>query len=204
MGMGDEEAAAAAAAAGEDSDDLHYTVDEALSAVGFGSFQRRVLCYAGLGYFADASEMMLLSFIGPALQSQWSLSSSQQTLLSTVVFAGMLLGASLWGLLSDHFGRRTAFLAISLLITLSSLFSSFSPNYLALLILRSLVGAGLGGASVFSCWFLEFVPASDRGKWMVVFSTFWTFGTIFEAALAWVREPRPFIYLFIYFYLNIK
>ncbi|PON81375.1 Major facilitator, sugar transporter-like [Trema orientale] len=168
----------------------NYTVEQGLSAVGFGKFQGMVLCYAGLGYFADATELMLLSFIGPALQSQWSLSSSQQTLLSTVVFAGMLCGASLWGLISDHFGRRTAFLAISILITLSSLSSSFSPNFMALLILRSLVGVGLGGASVFSCWFLEFLPASDRGKWMLLFSTFWTFGTIFEAALAWIVMPR--------------
>ncbi|KAF4365603.1 hypothetical protein F8388_007436 [Cannabis sativa] len=167
-----------------------YTVDEGLSSVGFGKFQIRMLCYAGLGYFADASELMLLSFIGPALQSQWLLSSSQQTLLSTVVFAGMLVGASFWGLVSDQFGRRVSFLGISILITLSSFLSSFSPNYTVLLILRTLVGAGLGGAPVFSCWFLEFVPVSDRGKWMVVFSTFWTFGTIFEAALAWIVMPR--------------
>ena len=64
--------------------------------------------------------------------------------------------------------------------------STFSPNYILFFIFLFLVGVGLGSGSVFASWFLEFVPADNRGKWMAVFSTFWTFGTIFEASLAWV------------------
>lgn len=169
---------------------LVYTVDEALSAMEFGKFQTLVLVYAGLGWFADAMEIMLLSFVGPAVKSHWGLSSTEEGLLSTVVFAGMLLGAYLWGLISDTYGRRVGFLGIAILTSLSALSSSFSPNYISLLTLRCFVGIGLGGSSVFSSWFLEFVPASSRGKWMVILSTFWTIGTVFEASLAWIVMPR--------------
>lgn len=49
-----------------------------------------------------------------------------------------------------------------------------------------MVGIGLGGGHVFSSWFLEFVPTANRGTWMIVFSTFWSVGTVLEAAVAWV------------------
>ncbi|CAN1761226.1 Organic cation/carnitine transporter 7 [Linum perenne] len=167
-----------------------YTVEEALSAAGFGKFQLLLLAYAGMGSFAEAMEMMILSFVGPALKSQWNLSSSQESLLTTVVFAGMLVGAYSWGFVADSYGRRKGLLGITVITSGAGILSTFSPNYTCLLILRCLVGVGVSGGSLFLSWFLEFVPASHRGSWMVVFSAFWTFGTIFEAALAWAVMPK--------------
>lgn len=90
----------------DEQEGLVYTLDEALSATEFGNFQGLVLFYAGLGWFADAMEIMLLSFVGPTVKSDWGLSSTEEGLLTSVVFAGMLLGAYLWGLISDNYGRR--------------------------------------------------------------------------------------------------
>lgn len=84
----------------------NFSVDEALVAMGFGRFQVLVLAYAGMAWISEAMEMMLLSFVGPALASSWDLSSSQQALLTTAVFAGMLVGAYSWGIVSDRHGRR--------------------------------------------------------------------------------------------------
>ncbi|XVF19137.1 hypothetical protein REPUB_Repub11eG0083100 [Reevesia pubescens] len=167
-----------------------YTLDEALESVGFGKFQGLVLVYAGLGWFAEAMEIMILSFLGAVVKTEWGLSSGQESLLTTVVFAGMLIGAYSWGLISDNYGRRRGFLTIAIVTSGAGLLSTFSPNYISLLITRCLVGFGLGGGPVFLSWFLEFVPASNRGMWMVIFSTFWTFGSIFEASLAWIVMPR--------------
>ena len=96
----------------DDEKQLVYTVDDALTSAGFGKFQFLVLAYAGLGWFAEAMEIMILSFVGPVVKSQWNLSSTQESLLSTVVFAGMLVGAYSWGLFSDYCGRRQAHLHI--------------------------------------------------------------------------------------------
>ncbi|XP_062200885.1 organic cation/carnitine transporter 7-like isoform X2 [Phragmites australis] len=163
-----------------------YTTDDALTAMGFGRFQALVLVYAGTGWLTDAMELMLLSFLGPLVRQQWNVSPQHESLLSSVVFAGMLIGACAWGFLSDKYGRRTALLFSILLTTGAGLLSALSPNYISLLALRFLVGVGVGGAHVFSSWFLEFVPAKNRGAWMIVFSFFWTIGTILEASLAWV------------------
>ncbi|EXB26127.1 Organic cation/carnitine transporter 7 [Morus notabilis] len=110
-----------------------YTVDEALVVLGFGHFHVLVLSYAGMAWISEAMEMMLLSFVGPALQSAWGISSHQQSLITSVVFAGMLIGAYSWGIVSDKHGRR--------------------------------------------------------GTWMVIFSAFWTIGTVVEASLAWCIMP---------------
>ncbi|KAL9304608.1 hypothetical protein ACSQ67_021871 [Phaseolus vulgaris] len=83
-----------------------YTVDDALVALGFGNFQILVLVYAGVGWISEAMEMMLLSFVGPAVQAQWNLSAHEESLITSVVFAGMLIGAYSWGIVSDKHGRR--------------------------------------------------------------------------------------------------
>ncbi|KAI8018540.1 Organic cation/carnitine transporter 7 [Camellia lanceoleosa] len=86
-----------------------YTVDEAILGVGFGNFQVLVLLYAGMGWVSEAMEMMLLSFVGPAVQSTWGLSSHEESLITSVVFAGMLVGAYSWGFVSDKYGRRPTY-----------------------------------------------------------------------------------------------
>ncbi|XWS19199.1 hypothetical protein CRYUN_Cryun32bG0110700 [Craigia yunnanensis] len=167
-----------------------FTVDEALLAMGFGKFQILVLAYAGMGWVSEAMEMMLLSFIGPAVQSLWGLSSHAESLITSVVFVGMLVGAYSWGVVSDKQGRRKGFLITAVVTAGAGFLSALAPNYISLIILRCLVGLGLGGGPVLCSWFLEFIPAPSRGTWMVVFQAFWTVGTIFEASLAWFVMPR--------------
>ncbi|KAI3443484.1 hypothetical protein Pfo_000149 [Paulownia fortunei] len=171
-----------------DSDPV-YTLDEALATVGFGNYQGLLLAYGGLGWVAEAMEMMILSFIGSAVQSEWRLSPGQKSLLSTVVFAGMMVGAYIWGVTSDSYGRKKGILGVATITAGAGLLSAFSPNYISLIILRCIAGVGLGGMHIFTSWFLEFVPTPNRGAWMIVFSSFWTVGTIFEAALAWIIMP---------------
>ncbi|KAH7851353.1 hypothetical protein Vadar_010407 [Vaccinium darrowii] len=168
---------------------IAYSSDEALSTVGFGKFQGLVLAYAGLGWIAESMEIMLLSFVGPAVKSEWGLSSSEESLITTAVFIGMAVGAYAWGFVSDSYGRTKSLLGLAIVTTVAGVLSAFSPNYISLVILRWMVGIGLGGGHVFSSWFLEFVPTPNRGTWMVIFSTFWSVGTVLEAAVAWIIMP---------------
>jgi MFS family permease len=170
----------------EEDQSATYSVDDALLSSGFGRYQILILSYAGVGLIAEAMEMMLLSFVGPSVQLEWKLTSHQESMITSIVFVGMLIGAYTWGVVSDNYGRRRGFLFTAIVTSGAGFLSAFAPNYVSLISLRFLVGIGLGGGPVLASWFLEFVPAPTRGTWMVVFSAFWTVGTIFEASLAWV------------------
>lgn len=105
-----------------------YTVDEALTHVGFGKYQCFVLAYAGLGWVAEAMEIMILSFVGPTVKSEWNLSSTEESLITTAVFAGLVVGAYAWGLVADNYGRRHAF-SLALFIFVFPLFLSHTKYY---------------------------------------------------------------------------
>ncbi|CAI5457968.1 unnamed protein product [Closterium sp. Yama58-4] len=114
---------------GEDPTNHSYTVDEALSAVGFGSFHWLLLGYAGLAWAAEAMELLLLSFIATPAAAHWGVGGDGEAALSSVVFAGMLVGAFAWGLLADSRGRRFAFTAMALLTFLAALLSAAAPSF---------------------------------------------------------------------------
>ena len=90
----------------EDEQSATYTVDDALISSGFGKYQILILSYAGIGLIAEAMEMMLLSFVGPSVQLEWNLTAHQESMITSVVFVGMLIGAYSWGVVSDNYGRR--------------------------------------------------------------------------------------------------
>ena len=66
---------------------------EAIEAVGFGPFQLVLVLLCGLIYMADGMEMMLVSFISPAVRCEFGISDVEVTLLTTVVFAGLMFGS---------------------------------------------------------------------------------------------------------------
>jgi len=87
---------------------------------------------------------------------------------------------------SVFFICRAGFLFTAIVSGVPGLLCAFSPKYATLLVLRFVVGFGLGGNHVLPTWFLEFVPAEHRGSWIAAFTCFWTLGTILEVLLAWV------------------
>jgi len=169
----------------------HLSLDPLVEQVGYGRFQRRLLWVCGLGWAADAMEVMLVSFALPAMAAEWSLSAAQKGFLATALFVGMLAGALIWGRLSDLMGRKLGFMATIGIDSLFGLLSAFSPNFAVFLVLRMLTGFGVGGTlPVDYAVFAEFLPAKDRGKRLVLLESFWAFGTLAAAGLAWLVVPH--------------
>ena len=136
----------------ENIDDIggnyEITVDDAVELIGFGKFQLIALIATGMCFCADSMEIALLSFLSIEVSEGWGLSSMQAASITGVVFFGELIGALVLGSLGDRIGRRPTFLMASSLITLSGGATALAPNYHALLIVRFVVGFGIGGLIV--------------------------------------------------------
>ena len=88
-------------------------------------------------------QVSLLSFLAISVADHWSLSDAQVASISAVVFGGALLsGLFIWGPVADRFGRRTAFIAGSVLVSGAGMLSAFAPNIEFLLVMRFCVGLG--------------------------------------------------------------
>lgn len=167
------------------------TFDEAIGHVGFGSFQKRLMILCGLGWAADAMEVLLISFALPAVVQEWNLSATQSGFLLTAIFVGMLAGAWVWGRLSDKLGRKVGFIATIAIDSIFGLLSAFSPSFIWLVILRALTGFGVGGTlPVDYSIFAEYLPAQKRGRYLVLLEAFWALGSILAAGLAWLIVPN--------------
>lgn len=193
-------AASAASAVSEPSKETAedtFTVDHAVDMIGFGWFQLKLSLFTGLVWMADAMEMMILSILGPALHCDWNLPPWQQALLTSVVFGGMMLSSGFWGKISDKYGRRVEMILCSLFTFCYGLLSAFSPNFIWLLILRGLVGFGVGGVPQSITLYAEFLPAATRGKCVVMIELFWAVGTCFIVLIAiFVMPTLGWRYLF--------
>ena len=150
----------------------------------------RVMLGSGTGWALDAMDVGLISFVGLAIATQWDLSRTEQSWLLSIGFVGMALGATFGGMLADRYGRRTVFAATLVVYGLATGASAFVNTLAALLLLRFLVGLGLGAElPVASTLVSELSPTRIRGRLVVILESFWALGWILAALIGFFIVP---------------
>ncbi|XP_013412719.1 putative transporter SVOPL [Lingula anatina] len=170
-------------------DHANFTVEDAVETIGFGKFQLKLFVLCGIFTASDAMEMLLLAVLGPVLRCEWLLEEVQVAFITTAVFIGMFLGAPGWGKCGDTYGRWPMLLLVGLWISFFGFLSSFSPVYGWILVLRALVGFGIGGASQAFTILAEYLPRKHRAKTLIIYHIFWATGSCFEIILAMAVVP---------------
>ncbi|MCM3674215.1 MFS transporter [Peribacillus simplex] len=152
--------------------------------------QCKLLGVAGLGWMFDALDVGMLSFIIVALKQEWNLTSEQVGWIGSINSIGMAVGAVFFGAMADRVGRKNVFIITLLLFSIASGLSAAVSTLSLFLILRFLIGMGLGGElPVASTLVSESVEASKRGRVVVLLESFWAVGWILAALISYFIIP---------------
>lgn len=139
----------------------------------------------------DALDVGLLSFLMAALKQDWSLTAEQMGWIGSINSIGMAVGAFVFGVMADRTGRKSAFIVTLLLFSVGSGLTALVSTLAALLVLRFIIGMGLGGElPVASTLVSESVESHERGRIVVLLESFWAFGWLAAALIAYFIIPN--------------
>src|SRR4051812_48150980 len=126
--------------------------------------QRSAIWASYLGWTLDAFDFFLMVFMLAAIAKEFGTDVKAVAHGVFLTLAARPLGAFVFGLLADRFGRRPVLMLDILLFSAFEFASAFAPTLVALLILRFLFGGAMGGEwGIGSSLAMETIPPKLRG-----------------------------------------
>jgi SHS family lactate transporter-like MFS transporter len=98
-----------------------------------------------LGWTLDAFDFFVVVFLFDSLAAQFHVTKA--AIVATLSWTLLMrpVGAVIFGLLTDRYGRRIPLIANVIFFSVVELLCGFAPNYAVFLVLRILYGIGMGG-----------------------------------------------------------
>src|SRR5437763_14405718 len=129
-----------------------------------GDDHRAALVAGFLGWTLDAFDFFLVVFTLTAIAKEFGKTDAELALTLTITLAFRPVGAFIFGLLADRYGRRLPLMIDLVFYSIVEVLSGLAPNYTTFLILRALFGIGMGGEwGVGASLAMEKVPPRLRG-----------------------------------------
>jgi SHS family lactate transporter-like MFS transporter len=117
-----------------------------------------------LGWTLDAFDFFVVVFLVGTLADHFQVSKATILWTTTATLATRPLGALLFGLLADRYGRRIPLMLNVIYFSLIELLCGFAPNFTVFIVLRALFGIGMGGEwGVGASLAMESAPKKWRG-----------------------------------------
>jgi MFS transporter, SHS family, lactate transporter len=126
--------------------------------------QRNTFIACFLGWSLDAFDFFILTFCVSAIATQFQarISAVAEAIFITLAFRPV--GAFLFGMMADRFGRRPTLMIDIIAYSVFELSSAFAPSLKIFLITRALFGIAMGGEwGVGAALAFETLPAEGRG-----------------------------------------
>src|SRR5580692_7979814 len=161
---------------------IESDVPARLDRLPWSRWHTRIIVALGTSWLLDGLEVTLVGSLSGVLESQdgLSLTDPQVSAAATFYLAGAVLGAILFGYLTDRLGRKKLFLVTLATYSIATIASAFSWNFLSFGVFRFFTGCGIGGEySAINSAVDELIPGKVRGTVdLVVNGTFWVGATL--------------------------
>ncbi|KAK6995747.1 sugar transporter [Favolaschia claudopus] len=151
--------------------------------IGFGRYQFQLFFLTGLGWAADNIWLQGVAIILPQIKSE--LHPSRVEFATMSLFIGLIVGASVWGILADLIGRRLSFNITLFIAAVFGIAAGGANNFTTVCALIACLGFGVGGnLPVDGAIFLEILPKNQQW-WLTLLSVWWALGQLFASLVAW-------------------
>jgi MFS family permease len=148
-----------------------------LDGLAWGPFHTLVVIALGITWILDGLEVTLTGALSGVLKenSALGLTNTEVGLASSAYLAGAVLGALLFGWLTDRLGRKKLFFTTLAVYLAATAATALSWNFASFALFRALTGAGIGGEySAIASTIQELIPARFRGFTdLVINGSFW-------------------------------
>ncbi|XP_058458677.1 synaptic vesicle glycoprotein 2B-like [Malaya genurostris] len=162
--------------------------DDALEQVGFGRAQIETTALCCLIVMATIAETMGISVILPAAKCDLGLTVGDQGILSGSTFLGIVAASYFSGYLSDTVGRKKVMQYALYAAAICAVASSFTNDFVSLLVLRLLAGICSSAPSATIYAYLGELCLPSKRAQVIAFTSVWAMGTMIYIALVgwWV------------------
>lgn len=138
-----------------------------------------------LGWTLDAFDFFVLTFLIDVLAVEFHVSPKKIIFTTLTTLAMRPVGALLFGVLADRYGRRKPLMANVVFFSVVELLCGFAPNYTVFLILRTIYGIGMGGEwGVGASLAMENAPRRLRGILSGILQSGYSIGYLLAAVAA--------------------
>jgi len=120
---------------------------------------------AALGGLLFGFDIAIITGAGPFLTQHFQLTDLSLGWAFSSLLFGCVIGSTVAGRLTNHYGRRSILLWVAALFAATSLATGVAPNFTAFVLARFIGGLAVGGASILSPMYVaEVSPPSLRGR----------------------------------------
>ncbi len=152
---------------------------------------RAALIAGFLGWTLDAFDFFLVGLSLTAIAAEFHKDDKAIALSITVTLAFRPVGAFIFGLLADRYGRRLPLILDLIFYSFVEVLSGLAPNYATFMVLRALFGIGMGGEwGVGASLAMEKVPPKLRGVLSGLLQEGYAAGYLLAAACYFFVFPR--------------